>query len=238
VNKAVVLAAGKGTRMGDLTAELPKPMLLVAGKPLLEHVLDRLRQSGIEAVFIVAGYRAEKIEQYFSSYPLHITFGRQDVIDGTARAALLAREFVGDDTFLLTYGDILTDPENYVGISASLELNPDVASVLGVKQVDDPWQGAAVYEAQGRVTKIVEKPAAGTSHTHWDSAGLYAFRAAFFQELAQVTPSVRGEYELTSAIQNQLAAGLRLEIYELAGLWRDVGRPEDLALMSSILATH
>ena len=211
-------------------------MLVVSGKPLLEHVLERLRKAGIEAVFVVTGFRAETIERYFSSYPMRLVFGRQQSINGTAKAALLAREFVGDDPFLLTYGDILVGSEEYLGIAAQLEADRATSGVLGVKRVDDPWKGAAVYEEAGRVSRIVEKPARGTSSTNWNSAGLYAFRAAIFDALAAVTPSMRGEYELTSGIERQLAEGLRVEMYEIKGPWSDVGRPEDLAGAERIVA--
>ena len=154
--------------MGALTAEVPKPMLLVSGKPLLEHVLERLQTAGVQSVFLVTGYRAETIEHYFADYPMRLVFQRQEAINGTARATLLAREFVGEDGFLLTYGDILVSAQDYQGIGAQLEANPTVADVLGVKRVEDPWQGAAVYEQQGRVTKIIEKPARGTSSTNWN----------------------------------------------------------------------
>lgn len=235
MTKAVVLAAGKGTRMGELTAELPKPMLTVAGKPLLEHVLDRLRAAGIESIFVVTGYRAETIEHHFAEYPLRIVFGRQEVLDGTAKAALLARDFVGTDPFLLTFGDILASSKDYLGIAAQLATSSEIASVIGVKRVEDPWQGAAVYEEDNRVKLIVEKPARGSSHTHWNSAGLYAFRGSAFEQLARVPRSARGEYELTSAIEAQITAGMRVEMYELQGEWCDVGRPEDLAGAATIL---
>ena len=222
--------------MGALTAELPKPMLVVSGKPLLEHVLERLRRAGIEAVFVVTGFRAETIERYFADYPMRLVFGRQESINGTAKAALLAREFVGDESFLLTYGDILVSAGEYLGIVAQLEANRDTAGVLAVKRVDDPWQGAAVYEEQGRVMRIVEKPARGSSSTNWNSAGLYAFRSSIFDALAGVGPSTRGEYELTSGIERQLADGLRVEMYEIKGPWSDVGRPEDLSGAEQIVA--
>ena len=235
MTKAVVLAAGKGTRMGALTADVPKPMLAVCGKPLLEHVLERLRAAGIEAVFVVTGFRAEKVERYFAGYPMRLVFGRQEAINGTAKAALLARDFVADDSFLLTYGDILVSAAEYVGIAAQLEAGRDIASVLAVKRVDDPWQGAAVYEEAGRVTRIVEKPVRGTSSTNWNSAGLYAFRADIFDGLAVVTPSPRGEHELASGIERQLAEGLRVEMYEIKGPWSDVGRPEDLVAAETLI---
>ena len=235
VAKAIVLAAGRGTRMGDLTEHLPKPMLPLAGKPMIEHILDRLRGAGIAQVLIVTGYRAETIEEHLREYPLAVTFMRQEKINGTATAALLGRDFAGSDSVLLTFGDILCEPGDYRGISARLYETKAVAAAIGVKQVDDPWQGAAVYERDGVVSGIIEKPAPGTSTTHWNSAGLYAFRPSIFKHLADLKPSPRGEYELTSAVEALIAAGEIVLVYAMEGQWRDVGRPEDLAAAEDIV---
>lgn len=229
VTKAVILAAGRGTRMQSLTAELPKPMLALKGKPILEHVLDGLRAAGCSEALIVTGYLAEVIERHFTRYPMAITFARQEQTNGTASAALLAREFAGADPFLLTFGDIMAEPADYRGIADLLEQDPDATAAVGVKHVPDPWQGAAVYEEGGRITRIVEKPAPGTSTSNWNSAGLYAFRPAVFDALAAAPLSARGEYELTSAIEALIADGRLLLLYALEGPWRDVGRPEDLS---------
>jgi UDP-N-acetylglucosamine diphosphorylase / glucose-1-phosphate thymidylyltransferase / UDP-N-acetylgalactosamine diphosphorylase / glucosamine-1-phosphate N-acetyltransferase / galactosamine-1-phosphate N-acetyltransferase len=235
VNKAIILAAGKGTRMGDLTQDLPKPMLPLAGKPMIEHILDRLKAAGISDVFIVTGYRAETIEDHLRGYSLRIQFARQKLINGTGSAALLGREFAGSDPFLLTFGDIICEPGDYVGLANMLERDPEAAAVLGVKWVDDPWQGAAVYENDGVVNRIIEKPPRGTSTTQWNSAGLYSFRPVVFNYLSALRPSARGEYELTSAIAGMIKDGRRLLRYGVTGEWRDVGRPEDLAIAEDIV---
>ena len=214
--------------MGELTEELPKPMLPLAGKPMIGHILDRLHEAGTEEAFIVTGYRAETIEHYLRDYPMKIIFQRQEIVNGTGTAALLAREFAGADPVLLTFGDIICDPEDYRGMSSRLLENERASAVLGVKYVDDPFQGAAVYENSGVVTRIIEKPPKGTSSTPWNSAGLYAFRPAIFDHLKSITPSVRGEYELTSAVASLVTAGELVLLYAIQGDWRDVGRPEDL----------
>src|SRR5690349_24256619 len=108
--KAVILAAGKGTRMKELTNEVPKPMLKVQGKPILEHIIQGIAAAGIRDIFIVTGFRAEVIENFFgdgSKWNLRIAYGRQLVQDGTGKAPELAKEFLGTSPFLLTYGDIL-----------------------------------------------------------------------------------------------------------------------------------
>ncbi len=236
IRRAVVLAAGKGTRMGGVTSETPKPMLLVKGKPMLEHILEGLAAVRVEEFFIVVGYHHEMIERYFRGWgstqspggPLRLEFRVQDPVDGTGSAARLAKDFAGDDPFLLTYADILCDPSEYVRCAGILAQDPNTAAVLAVKAVDDPWQGAAVYEEGGRIRSIIEKPPKGTSTTHWNSAGFYAFRPVLFRYLDRLEPSPRGEYELTSALDMMLEDSLDLRISPIEGEWRDVGRPEDL----------
>ncbi len=229
VTKAVVLAAGKGTRMGTLTEELPKPMLPVGGKPLLEHILDRLGLAGVRECGLITGYRHEVIEQHFEHYPMRLEFIHQEVINGTAGAAKLARGFAGSEPFLLTYGDIWCEADDYRRVMQPIENEPGTEATLAVKYVDDPFQGAAVYVADGFIRQIIEKPPKGTSTTHWNSAGIYCFRPRVFEEIDRVPLSTRGEYELTSAIEQMIDRGRMLRAVEIQGNWRDIGRPEDLA---------
>ena len=232
VSKAVILAAGRGLRMLSLTAGRPKPMLEIQGKPLLAHMVGRLRKAGLQELLIVTGYRAELIEEYFSGQE-GLVFRRQEVTNGTARAALLARDFAGEEDFLLSYGDIMTSPQTYREMARRL---PDFEAILAVKQVEDPYQGAAVYLDGDRVIRIIEKPPRGSSTTPWNSAGIYCFRPSIFDYLASVPLSPRGEYELTDSIVALLAASRPVGYYAIPGWWRDIGRPEDLAAAEQKLA--
>ena len=227
------MAAGRGTRMGNATAEIPKPMLLIHGRPMLEHVLEHMGSAGLTRFLIVIGYHGEVIEQHFKGTNPNIQFVRQDPVNGTGSGALLAREFAGQNPFLLTYGDILCEPAEYIRANTILLNREETVAAVAVKTVDDPWQGAAVYEDGGRITRIIEKPPKGQSTTNWNSAGFYAFRPMIFEYLAKLQPSPRGEYELTSALDSMLADGLDLRISPVEGSWRDVGRPEDLAAMNA-----
>jgi NDP-sugar pyrophosphorylase family protein len=233
VRRAVILAAGRGKRMGSITEDIPKPMLPVNGKPMLEHILERLSQAGISKFLIVIGYRGKIIKNHFRDLPYKVKFREQDPVNGTASAALLAYDFIGKKPWLLTYGDILCEPAEYTRCIAVLDRHPATSVVVAVKEVDDPWQGAAVYEIGGLISKIVEKPPQGTSMTRWNSAGFYLFQRVVFDYLERVQPSPRGEYELTSALDMMLADRLELRISPIAGDWRDVGRPEDLAAINS-----
>src|SRR4051812_27681942 len=116
VTKAVLLAAGKGTRMRELTNDLPKPMIAVRGKPILRHIVDGLQASGVTNVLIIVGYRADVVTDYFkdgAELGLSIEYTTQVVQDGTGRVVELARDFAGADPFILSYGDILIEPANY-----------------------------------------------------------------------------------------------------------------------------
>ena len=228
ISRAVILAAGRGTRMGGLTQEIPKPMLPIHGRPMLEHILDGLAAAGLTRFLVVAGVQHELIENHFRNWRMPIEFRLQEPVNGTGSAALLAEDFARNEPFLLTYADILCDAGEYTRCRGVVKANPATAAVVAVKAVADPWQGAAVYEENGRIRDIIEKPAKGTSSTHWNSAGFYAFRPVVFDYLARLKPSIRNEYELTSALDAMLRNKLELRISAIEGEWRDVGRPEDL----------
>jgi NDP-sugar pyrophosphorylase family protein len=238
VHDALILAAGRGTRMKDLTEEAPKPMLVVGGRPLLEHILDALRDAGIDRCVIVTGYRAERIEDHFGAgarFGIEIAYRRQERRDGTARALLRGRDAVGDRPFLLAWGDILTDRRNYPALLARFsELRPD--GLLAVNWVEDPCRGAAVYvDARSRIERIVEKPPPGTAKTHWNNAGIGVFTPELFAYAESVPPSPRGEYELPDAISGMIADGRAIHAFPLEGFWSDVGTPEDLERAECLL---
>jgi dTDP-glucose pyrophosphorylase len=226
IEHAVILAAGRGTRMGTITRTIPKPMVPIQGRPMLEHILERLTAAGVARFLIVVGHQREVIESHFRGTKFQIDFCVQAPVNGTGSAALLARPYVADAPFLLTFGDILCHPQEY--LHAVEKLDEETEAVLAVKAVADPWQGAAVYSENGIITRIIEKPPKGTSTTPWNSAGFYCFRPRIFEYLAELKPSIRNEYELTSAFDEMLADGLRLKISPIEGEWLDVGRPEDL----------
>ena len=214
--------------MGNITHDVPKPMLPIRGRPMLEHILDALASAGLSRFLLIVGVQHELIEDHFRNWRLPVEFRVQEPVNGTGSAALLAKDFAAAEPFLLTYGDILCDPAEYASCASVLEDHPSAAGVIAVKAVDDPWQGAAVYEDVGRVRRIIEKPPKGSSSTQWNSAGFYAFRTAVFDYLARLEPSIRNEYELTSALDAMLRANLELRVSAVQGKWRDVGRPEDL----------
>ena len=238
ISKAVILAAGRGTRMKDLTAERPKPMLPVQGRPLLAHIVESAEEAGIEEILLVVGYKAELVREYFETHRparARLSYVVQEKPDGTGSATLLGKEFAGGERVLLTFGDILARASTYRAI---LDLAEGADGVLAVKEVDDPHRGAAVYVEGDRITRIVEKPPEGTSTTRFVNAGIYCFGPAVFDELERIPLSARGEYELTDAINQLLAGGAHLRWHRIEGFWRDIGRPEDLGAVDEYVTTE
>ena len=246
--KAIILAAGKGTRMKELTQEVPKPMLLSQGKPILEHILAGMVAAGIRDVFIVTGYRAEAVENYFgdgSKWRAQIFYGRQMVADGTGKAPEVAREFIGDSPFLLTYGDILVPPRNYRGIIERFS-EDEFSGVISVTRGEDVRQGGLnFFDEDFCLRRVVEKPTLEQldnlrqkgwlrpNQPVWYNAGIYIFTPSLFEFTARLQKSPRGEYELTDAVNGLLAAGHKLAGFEIEGKWVDVRDPGTLAKLQS-----
>jgi dTDP-glucose pyrophosphorylase len=233
IERAVILAAGRGTRMRELTAQLPKPMIEVRGKPVLQHIVEGLRDAGVRDCLIVVGYRADAVRDFFaggSRYDLTILYKTQMVQNGTGRVVELARDFAADCPFVLAYGDILVDPENYKRL---VDLPNDVEGFLTVTRGEDVSKGGAVFlNDEMHLVDLREKPKSGEPTSPWYNAGLYAFRPSIFDFTAKLKPSPRGEYELTDAIRELAQSGKKVKALELTGEWADVRDPEVLASLN------
>ncbi len=232
LKKAVILAAGRGTRMGGLTEDLPKPMMTVKGTPILESIVKGLVANGISEVLVIVGYRKEVIIDYFgegADFGCLISYVEQVVQDGTGKVVELAKGFSGDDPFILSYGDILVPAESY----APLIDFTDVDGKLTVKIDEDVRKGGAVFIEDGFVTDLIEKPEEGQPTSPYYNAGIYVFSPSIFDYTARLELSPRGEYELTDAIKAQVDDGLKLAAVELAGAWADVRDPDVLEELNS-----
>ena len=234
VQKAVLLAAGKGTRMRELTNDLPKPMIAVRGKPILQHIVEGLAAAGVTHFLIVVGWRAEVVTEFFgdgSRFGVSVEYTTQVVQDGTGRVVALAEEFAGPDAFVLSYGDILVTPENY----ARLVSLGDAEALVSVKHnPGEVAKGGAVFvNERFEMTDLREKPKPGEPTSPWYNAGVYTFRQSIFTHIAKLEKSPRGEYELTDAIRTLAQSGNLVRVIELTGEWADVRDPEVLAELNA-----
>ena len=233
ITKAVLLAAGRGTRMRDLAADVPKPMIKVRGRPILLHIVEGLQSARIKDFLIIVGYHGEMVREYFGDggcFGLRISYATQIVQDGTGKVVELARDFAGADPFVLHYGDILIGPENYESL---LTFPPEIEAIVTVKGNEDLSKGGAIFVNENmEVTDVREKANPGEPTSKWYNAGVYSFRPSIFQFTAKLQPSPRGEYELTDAIRALAQSGKKVQAIELEGEWADVRDPEILARLN------
>ena len=226
---AVLLAAGRGSRLGALTANFPKSLLEVGGEPILHRIVAGLVAADVRDFLIVTGHKGELLAEATGRgdrWGVTIRYVHQGRIDGTASALQLARPYLHDQPFFVGWGDIVVEAANYARV---VEAAAETGAALAVNHVDDPSSGAAVYvDASGFVTRLVEKPGPGTSTTNWNNAGLAVLPAQIWPSLDSLERSPRGEFELPQAI----AAFVRdhsVRAVPITGPWFDIGTPENLA---------
>lgn len=230
--KAFLLAAGEGTRMRPLTAERPKPLLPVAGKPFLAHVLERLRAAGVDAATVLIGWRGRRLKDAFGvgeGVGLTLDYAEQERLEGTGAAVALAEGHV-EDRFLCLNGDVIFQPAD---LEAMLKAHGEgEATVVAVAKTERPERFGAVQVEGDRLVAIEEKPPETTSP--WVNAGIYLFHEAVFDLIRKTPKSPRGEYEITDTLKLLLQQEDVL-VQRLEGPWLDVGYPWDLLQANALL---
>lgn len=226
--KAVILAAGFGTRLRPHTHTGPKHLLPVANKPVLEHVLDKIREAGLKDVIIVVGHMEEFIKEYFgdgSKWGVRIQYVEQQKRLGIAHAVLLVEPLVKGEEFFVILGDNLFKmPLSKIIDSHKKSGAP--ASVAVVK-VEDPQKFGVVELKDGKIASIEEKPIHPKSN--FAAIGLYFFsNPVVFEVIKGLKPSARGELEITDTLRSLLQKGFEVNPIMLEGYWKDTGLPEDL----------
>jgi len=226
--KAVIPLAGKGTRLRPHTHHTPKPLLKVAGKPVLAYILDDLVELGVEEIVFIVGHLRGTVEEWISSeYPdLTAHYVVQEVQDGTAGAIALAEPFVDEDV-LIIFADAVLEVD--YGLTATL--GQEYGAVIWAKEVEDYQRyGVIVTNDDGTMKTIVEKPSEPVSRLA--NIGLYYIRdhELLFEGVRHtlgVDPGPSGEYYLTDAFQYMVDHGSRLITAPVDGWW-DAGKPETL----------
>ena len=218
--KVIIPLAGKGTRLRPHTHITPKPMLKIAGKPVIDYVMEDLERLGnVEQVIYITGHLKDKVEAYArATYPFDAVFIEQKVQDGTAGAVALARDYVDQPVFII-FVDTIFDAD------LSVVKTTDADGIIWVKTVEDYQRfGVVVSDAAGNMTKIVEKPSTPVSKRA--NIGLYYIRnwkllyEGIDWTLSQ--PKNKGEYYLTDAFQYMIDHGAKIRVIDVEG-WYDAG---------------
>ena len=226
--KAVIPLAGKGTRLRPHTHHIPKPLVNVAGRPVMSYILDDLLELGVEEIVFVVGYLRDTIQEYIESeYPgIRGHYVVQAVQDGTAGAVKLAEEFI-DEEVLILFVDTLFDAD----LGSIERLPADRSGIIWAKEVEDYQRfGVVVTDEDGVMTRIVEKPSEPISRLA--NIGLYYIRdhALLFEGIRAVVegePGPSGEFYLTDAFQYMVDRGSKIQTASVEG-WYDCGKIDAL----------
>lgn len=229
--KAVILAAGEGSRCQPLTFTRSKVMIPVANKPLLEHIINAIAENGIKEIILVVGYKKERIMDHFgdgNGFGVKISYVFQDAQLGTAHAVKHVKEHIDDD-FLVLNGDNLVDAET---ISDLLKGKSGEATLLAVQREETSGYGIVIPENR-KVKKILEKPKEAISHLI--NAGVYVFSPEIFNEIDQTPLSETGEYAITDTIQQIITGGKSVFLVESKSMWLDSIHSWDFLKANAIL---
>jgi len=235
--RAVILAGGKGVRLAPLTQVIPKPLVPLGGKPILEIVLRQLQSQGFRHVTLAVGYMADLIQAYFGDgrrLGLHLDYAFEEQPLGTAGP--LAHIDGLDDTFLVMNADVLTDLD-YRALMAYHHTHGAIATVSAYERQVRIDLGVIIADGDGRIRDYVEKPA----YTHLVSMGIYIFEPDI---LAHIPPAAAqtghpdrpaGYLDFPDLVKHLLRQNQRVYFYPFNGYWLDIGRHEDYAKASEEL---
>ncbi len=218
LRQAILMVGGEGTRLRPLTATVPKPMLPVGGKPILEHILEHLKSHGVERVTMALGYRPQQIEEHFGdgeTMGLEIRYVLEEKPLGTAGAIGLVPN-IDDSPLLVMNGDILTELD--LSAMALSHLRRESAITVGVR----PYQHQVPYgvtKLMGtRIISLEEKPML----TCWSNAGIYILDPKVCSAIPEKT-----YHDMTLLIENRISAGDKVSAFAIREYWCDIGLPED-----------
>ncbi len=229
MKKAALLAAGESTRMMPLSANMPKHLLPVAGKPFVFHTLSALKEAGIKETLVVHGYHGEMLKEAIDSEDwgkMSVSYVLQEERKGTAHAAGHVKDFAGDDTILLLNGDVMTGPGAFTGLIDYHENNSFELS-LSVFPIEDPSPYGVVAVEGGKATDLIEKPTADQMVSNLVNAGVYAAGESLWEAIDKTELSPRNEYEITDSIM-MLIKKENVGVFEIPSWWLEIGRPWDL----------
>lgn len=238
IKKAVVLAAGKGTRLMPLTRAIPKEMIRVGLKPTIEHVIEVLKAGGIEEILVIVGRKKESIMDHLGSgerLGVSIYYRFQEDPKGTAHAVLQGKGFIGSDDFVVMYGDNYFKPYKTMRDILAFYRSKEADATLALHPVEDPRRfGIVKIDVEGNVLGMIEKPSLEEAQSYrvqgryLNIAGLMVLKNAIFNYIKRTKPGKTNEIWLTDSIELMRQNGKKVLGYVIKGDRYDIGTFESL----------
>lgn len=232
VKQGLIPAAGSGTRLGPFTSAIPKELLPVGDKAVIQHAVEIMKLAGIEEVVIVVSPHKHGISDYLGSgqrFGMNFTYVIQEEKLGLANA-VMAGEHVIDGSFAVVLGDNFLDPKTFLSDLVNYHVQNEADASIGVSEVKDVTRCGIISYKGDRILDMVEKPSLEEAPSRLGAAGIYVFERSIFHFIKETKPGFRGEYQLTDSISLAIKAGKKVVYKEHRGVHIDVGTPTDLML--------
>jgi len=239
--KGLIPAAGMGTRLEPITLAIPKELLMIGDKAVIEYVIDAMKLIGITEITVVVGWRKHAILDYLGSgerLGVKLTYVVQDKRDGLAKAVAAGEHINGDDPFLVVLGDNFFYPKTFLEDISVFHQEKKAEATIGVAEVEDPTRHGMIKPGRNnRIVDIVEKPKPQAAPSKLGCIGIYIFSPVIFDAIKKTKPGFNGEYQLTDSIKIMIDDGYQIYYKKIKGKHIDVGTIEDLRKANNYLSS-
>ena len=229
--KGLIPAAGLGTRLHPITLAIPKEIMMVGNKAIIEYVIEAMSEVGVKDITVVVGWRKNAILDYLGSgkrLGVNISYVVQDKRDGLARAVGAGEHTIGNEPFLVVLGDDFFYPKTFLKEILAFHNKHNADATIGVAKIDDPTRHGIIKPGENnKIDDIVEKPSKEKAPSNLGCMGIYIFKPEIFNAIKKTKPGVKNEYQLTDSIKILIEEGKKVLYSEIQGTHIDVGTLED-----------
>ena len=240
--KGLIPAAGLGSRLHPITLAIPKELMMIGDKAVIEYVIEAMKEVGITDITIVVGYRKNAILDYLGSgkrLGINISYVVQDERNGLAKAVGSGEHIIGDESFLVILGDDFFYPKIYLKEILELHKKQDADATIGVAKIEDPTRHGIIKPGvNNEIEDIIEKPSKEKAPSNLGCMGVYIFKPSIFAAIKKTKPGFKNEYQLTDSIKILLHEKKNVLFSEIKGTHIDVGTFEDFRKVNAFLMSR
>ena len=231
IEKAIIPAAGSGTRLGPFTDAIPKELLPVGDKAIIEHVVEAFELTEVDEIAIVVSPRKHGLSDYLGSgkkFGMHFSYVVQDERLGLANAVLAGEHVINNHQFAVALGDNFFRPQEFLRDLIAFHEEEHADATIGVATVEDVTRHGIIKVEGDTVVDMIEKPKPEEAPSNLGAIGIYAFKPVIFDAIRETKPGYKGEYQLTDSLKILVEWGKKVVYKEIPGIHIDVGTVKDL----------
>lgn len=229
--KGLIPAAGLGTRLRPITLAIPKELMMIGDKAVIEYVIEAMKEVGVKEITVVVGWRKHAILDYLGSgdrLGVKISYVVQDNRDGLAKAVEAGQHIIGNEPFLVVLGDNFFYPKTFLKEILTFHNNRNADATIGVALVDDVTRHGIIKQGNNnKIVDIIEKPSKNEAPSNLGCMGIYIFKPVIFDAIKKTKPGYKNEFQLTDSIKILVEKGYNVLYSQIDGKHIDVGTIED-----------